>query len=295
MKKILISAIIAVLASSGAAFAQDVNFGDPAVQTVKIKIAENGDVHVTHIVDKSATSRHLEFISNDYTNLVVTDEKGGDPQYAEASATKAGLVIFPTKNKVLVDYDVAGMVKEKDGLWTWNYQYFGDTAFYLPENVKLFYTNNSIVDLGDQQGFLCHGCQIILEYELVPTIITKQVQWEDKKFDVKIITQADIPSLELDQENKKLRFEVTEPNKFITLIIPKALLWNPYQVTLNDKPILEQERFMGDDVLLHLKPTEKGTIEITGVSVVPEFPLAAILVLSAAMSVVIYSRKASLR
>lgn len=295
MKKILISAVIAVLLSSGIIFAQDVNFGTPAQQTVKIKIAENGDAHVTHVVDSNTVTQHLEFLSDDFTNLVVTDEHGGDAQYAQASAAKAGVVIFPTKDKVLVDYDIAGAVKQRSGLWTWDYRYEADTAFYLPESVKLFYVNNSIVDLGKLQGFMCHGCQVMLEYELQPTTITKQVQWEDKKFDVKLITLADISSFELDQENKKLRFDITDANKFVTLIIPKALLWNPYEVTIDDKKILDQERSIdSENVLLHIKPNQTGTVEISGVSVVPEFPLAAILVLSVAMSVVIYTRRSSL-
>lgn len=295
MKKILAGMIMAVLVSFGTAFAQEISFGDPAVQTVQIRIAENGDVHVTHLVDKSKTTAHLEFLSNDYANLTVTDEEGGSPQYAQASAEKVGIVIFPSSEDVVVEYDVAGFITERNGFWTLDYQYLADTAFYLPENVKLFYVNNSIVDLGEREGFLCHGCQAMLEYELVPTQITKQVQWEDKKFDVTIITQTKISSLALDQENKRISFDVTEPNKYVTLIIPRALLWNPYEVFLDEKLILEQERIVGDDVWLHIKPKDKGTVEIVGVSVVPEFPLATILVLTVAMSVVIYAKRASLR
>lgn len=296
MKKILLGIIIAALLSVGVTYAQDVNFGTPAQQTVKIKIQENGDVHVTHVVDGNTATQHLEFLSDDFTNLAVADEKGGDAQYAQASAAKAGLVIFPTKDKVLVDYDIPAMVKQRSGLWTWDYLYEADTAFYLPESVKLFYVNNNFVDLGKQQGFMCHGCQVMLQYELTPTEITKQVTWEDKKFDVKMITLLDIKSLELDQENRKLKFDVTEPNKFVTMIIPKALLWNPYDVTIDGKKIIDQERSIdSENVLLHIKPNQTGTIEISGTSVVPEFPLAAILVLSAAMSVVIYTKKSSLR
>lgn len=136
----------------------------------------------------------------------------------------------------------------------------------------------------------------MLEYELSPTIITKQVQWEDKKFDVQIITQTKISSLKLDQPQKKISFEVTEPNKYVTLIIPRELLWNPYEVLLNDELLKKQER-LGEDnnVWLHIKPNETGTVEIIGVSVVPEFPLAMILVLSIAMVVAIYANRLNLR
>jgi predicted secreted protein with PEFG-CTERM motif len=135
----------------------------------------------------------------------------------------------------------------------------------------------------------------MLQYELEPTIVTETIQWEDKKFDVNIITQQNI-SLKLDQPNKRLSFEVEEPNQFVTLIIPQELLWNPYEVLLNDKPIKKQER-MGEDnlVWLHLKPNDTGTIEIIGVSVVPEFPFAMILVLSISMMVAVYANRLSRR
>ena len=77
---------------------------------------------------------------------------------------------------------------------------------------------------------------------------------------------------------------------YITLIIPRDLLWNPYEVSLNDKLIKKQERVDQDNyVWLHLNPEEKGILKIQGVSVVPEFPLTTVLILSAAMSVVVYT------
>ncbi len=293
--KIILGILIATLFTS-AAYAQEIKFGDPAVQELKIRISENGDVHVIHEVQQSMKTQQIEFLSTEFTNFTIINDEGEEPQYAEAGGEKPGIVLFPTKDDITLEYDIEGMVKEKNGLWTWDYVYLADSSFYLPENVRLFYVNDNLVDLKDQEGFRCHGCQVMLEYELSPTIITKQVQWEDKKFDVQIITQTKISSLKLDQPQKKISFEVTEPNKYVTLIIPRELLWNPYEVLLNDELLKKQER-LGEDnnVWLHIKPNETGTVEIIGVSVVPEFPLAMILVLSIAMVVAIYANRLNLR
>ena len=292
--------ILAILLVSGifsySAFAQEIKVGEPAVQEVSVKISENGDAHVTHEVKKSKNTQQVEFISPDFTNFTIIDDDGGEPTYAEAGGENPGIVLFPTNDDITIEYDVAGAVSNKAGLWTWDYVYLADTSFFLPDGVDLFYVNNSLLRLGDQKGFLCHGCQVMLEYELKPTIITKQVSWEGKTFDVKIITQTDIQKLTLDQPNKTLSFDVAEPNKYVTLIIPQDLLWNPYEVTLNDKPILKQERAYADNnVWLHIKPNEAGTVTIVGVSVVPEFPFATIMVLSVAMIVTIYASRLSRR
>jgi hypothetical protein len=293
-------AILAILLISGifsySAFAQEIKIGEPAVQQVSIRISENGDVHVTHEVEKSNSPKQVQFLSPDFTNFTIIDDEGEEPMYAEAGGENPGIVLFPTRDDVIIEYDIEGIIQEKNGLWTWDYIYLAETAFYLPQGVDLFYVNENLVRLGDQKGFLCHGCQMKLEYELEPTVITKQVTWEGQTFDVKIITQTEISKLILDQPNKILSFDVTEPNKYVTLIIPQDLLWNPYEVSLNDKPILKQERTSQDgNVWLHLYPHEAGTITILGVSVVPEFPLATVLVLSAAMVTVVYSTKISRR
>lgn len=290
--KILLAALLVCSIFSYSAFAQEIQIGDPAVQQVSIRISEEGDVHVTHEVKKAKTTQQVQFLSADYTDFTIIDDEGQEPMYAEAGGEKPGIVLFPTTEDITIEYDVKGLVKERNGLWSWDYVYLAETAFYLPDGVELFYVNKSLVNLGDQEGFLCHGCQVLLEYELKPTTQTQQLSWEGKTFDVQIITQAKISKLTLDQPKKIISFDVEEPNKYITLIIPRDLLWNPYEVALNSNLILKQERVDEDNnVWVHITPKEKGTVTILGVSVVPEFPFAVILVMSAAMVAAIYANR----
>jgi hypothetical protein len=292
--------ILALLLVSGifsySAFAQEIQIGEPAVQTVSIRISEEGDAHVTHEVKKSNAPKQVQFLSADFTNFTIIDDKGEEPMYAEAGGEKPGIVLFPTNDDITIEYDIEGAITEKGGLWYWDFIYLAETAFYLPEGVDLFYVNERLVQLGDQEGFLCHGCQMKLEYELEPTTQIQQVSWEGQTFDVKIITQAEISEITLDQPNKILSFDVAEPNKYITLIIPQALLWSPYEVSLNDELFLKQERVDQDgNVWLHITPKEAGIVKILGVSVVPEFPIGMILVMSAAMGAVVYAGRLSRR
>jgi hypothetical protein len=285
LQKILLGiTILILLIIPATTFAQEISFGTPAVQIVKVTISENGDAHVTHVVEPSKQSRQLNLLRDDFTNLQVTDEDGGSPQYAETGTERYGLLIFPTNDKVFVDYDLAGAVTQKDDMWTWDYLYLATTEFYLPEQVELVFLNENPLRFVDQKGISCHGCQVKLEYELATTQTTKQIRWEDKKFDLIVISQAEIPQIKFDQPAKSLSFEVTETDEYITLIIPLELLWNPYEVFLDGEKIHKSEFFSdGTNVWLNFKPTQMGTIEIVGVSAVPEFPLMGVLVLGIAM------------
>ena len=298
MKGFLIGIFAFVLLSSVAtAFgAQDLSIGTPATQTVKILISENGDAHVIHIVDPSSNSQQVIAIRNDFTNLKVMKETGISSEYGQTSGEKHGFLIFPSKQKVLVEYDLKNAATLQDGMWYWDYQYTDDTKLYPPEKADLIFVNGNPIILGEKKGINCHGCQVKLEYELGSTETIKPVQWEGKKFDVKIITLGDISSFKFDQPNKKISFNVNEENKYITLVIPRDLLWNPYTVLLNDTKILKHEfRSDGENVWLSIKPDKKGPVEIIGVSAVPEFPLVSILILGSAMIFVArYKNKFSL-
>jgi hypothetical protein len=280
----ILGALAALILTSGPAFAQEVVLGQPANQAVKITINENGDAHVVHVVKDSKAPQQVQVVRDDFVNLQILDENGSPAQYGESGGEKTSLVIFPNDDDVIIDYDLPNAVTIQDGMWTWKYLYLASTAFYLPDGADLIFVNNSPVNLGTHEGIRCHGCEMTLEYELEKTETTKQVQWEDRKFDIRIISQAEIDSLEFDQPNKKISFGVGEANEYVTLIIPLELLWNPYEVFLDGQKILKHEFYSdGKDVWLNFKPGQAGKIEIIGVSAVPEFPIAALLVLGVAM------------
>jgi hypothetical protein len=123
------------------------------------------------------------------------------------------------------------------------------------------------------------------------------VQWEEKKFDVRIITTANLDSFEFDQPNKKISFDAIDANQYIVLIIPKELLWNPYEVFLNEEKIIKYEFYVDEkDVWLGIKPKQTGTVEIIGISAVPEFPITAMLVMAIAMFFIVrFNNKLNLR
>jgi hypothetical protein len=284
LKEIIFALVIAVLFSTSLTFAQEISIGQPAIQIVNVTISEDGSAHIVHVVDPSSDPQQLNVISNDFTNLQITDENGKSVQYGEGGGELAGFLLFPSKQKILVEYDLDNAVSEKNGMLTWNYLYLATTAFYLPEKVDLIFANGNPVSIGNLDGIRCHGCQIKLEYRLDQKEIVEKVQWEEREFNVRIMTNANVSSFEFDQPNKRILFDVNDKDQYVTLLIPLELLGNPYQVSLNGEIIPQNPSYPDEkSVLLGIKPNETGTVQIVGTTVIPEFPIAAVLVLAVAM------------
>jgi hypothetical protein len=286
LKRLIFTILVAAFFSSNIAFAQEFNFGSPANQAVQIQIDEEGNAYVKHVVEKSRNSQQISVISDNFYNFTIADVRGGEIDFAEVSGETMTLLIFPTDINVVMEYVIDKAVTEENGLWTWNYLYPASTTFFMPKDVEFVLANSIPVPLQEVKGIRCHGCQLKLEYEERTSEKIQQITWEDKSFDVRILATGTISELRFDQPNKMISIDV-EKNQYVTLVIPKELLWNPYEVLLNDKPIVKYEFYQTDkEAWLNFKPNENGTVTIIGVSAVPEFPLATILVLGAAMVVV---------
>ena len=165
------------------------------------------------------------------------------------------------------------------------------TTFIFPENLDLVYANEKPVKIDNLRGMVCHGCNVKLEYVFDEPIHVENVQWEEKNFQVGFRTLAEITSFNFDQPRKAISFDVNEENSFITLFIPLDLLWNPYDVYLDDENILKHEFLNnGTHVWLNIRPETSGQITIIGISAVPEFPIFIPLFLGIAAVLILHQR-----
>jgi len=283
LKIVPILILILIIIPLPQVFAQ-VSFAPLANQiSVNITIGSDSEVHVVHLIQKSSAVKQVNTITGTVQELKVTDVNSDDIQYA-VIGNNQGVTIFPTKENVIVEYDLKDVLFLNNEIWTWAFFYPISTAFFFPEEVDLVFANNRPVILKDVKGINCHGCQMTLEYIINEPINVNEIKWEDKKFPVIIRTVDEISSFNFDQPSKKLSFEASKGNRFITIIIPLELLWNPFQVFLNSEKILKHEFLQNSThVWLNVKPESPGTIEVIGTSVIPEFPMMLPLVLGMAI------------
>ncbi|MGY5148458.1 MAG: hypothetical protein ACW9W3_00170 [Candidatus Nitrosopumilus sp. bin_68KS] len=253
-----------------------ISFGEKASQkSVEITVNSSGDVHVKHIVSPANLPKQLELIYGTVSNITVTNEEGEEKQFS-VIGDNTGLIIFPSNEKSIVEYDLEHAITQIDNVWTWSFRYLQTTSFILPEEADLIFANEKPVYLDEKKGITCHGCQMVLEYSLDEPKIYQNIQWEDKEFLVEIRSYSKINNFIFDQPTKSITFDVSEKNRFVTTIIPLELLWGPYAVFLDDEKIYFHEYVNnGTHVWLNIRPETTGEVTIIGTTVVPEFSMAA--------------------
>jgi len=135
--KIIVSVLILFVLVSFVpqGFAQ-ISLGAPAVQKdIRVTIEEDGNVHVVHKIASNTKAQQLDLINGTVSNLRVIDEQNADVQFAKIGVEDiSSVTIFPTKEIVSVEYDLADVLELKDGVWTWNFFYPESTMFFFPKS-----------------------------------------------------------------------------------------------------------------------------------------------------------------
>ncbi len=253
-----------------------ISIGEKAIQkSVEIIINSAGDVHVKHVVKSSNFPNDLELIIGTVSNLSVTNEQGEEKLFS-ITGDNNGVLIQPSGNDSIIEYDLDQVLFQKNDVWTWDFRYLELTTFIFPEEIELIFVNENPVILGEEKGITCHGCQMVLEYSIDEPKIFKDIKWEDKEFVVEIRSHSNINNFIFDQPTKSIIFDISKDTRYVTTIIPLELLWEPYLVFLDDKKI-DQHKFNNNEthVWLTMKPETSGEIMIVGTTVIPEFPIIA--------------------
>jgi len=114
-------------------------------------------------------------INGTITNLIVSDEEEKEQQFGTIGDND-GVMIYPSQDNTIVEYDLGDVIFLKDNVWAWNFRYLETTSFIIPKEIDLIFVNNRPVYLGEKNGISCHGCQMILEYSINEPKILKNVK-----------------------------------------------------------------------------------------------------------------------
>ncbi len=284
MKKIICMVMVLVITSLLPLVYAQLSLGEPALhKLITINLGDQGDVHVTHEINKARSVVHVETIEGSLSNLNVTDVEGNKVEFGTTGLeTITGITIFSSLDDVVIEYDLQDVLYFEDGLWKWDYFNLETTKIIFPKDVDLLFVNDRPIMLHDAVGITCYGrtqgviCDAFIEYVIDEPTMNTEIKWEDKKFIVQVRTLTEISSFNFDQPTKRISFDVNEDDQLITLIIPLELLWSTYDVYLNGEKILKHEFFSNEThSWLNFRPENSGSIEIIGTTVVPEFPILA--------------------
>ncbi len=265
---IIFSLIIIIPAANG-----QISTAEVKQKSVEVTINSTGEVHIIHIIDGSNSPGQIDLIDGTVSNLTVKDQEGNELQYAEIGGNDA-LLIFPSNERIIVEYDLVDELILKDNVWTWDFLYLESTSFIFPDQVDLIFVNDRPAYLGEKNGINCHGCQMILEYSLDEPKLISEINTGDKEFLIEIRTWAEINPTSFEPTPKGINFEVIGGNNFVTTIIPIDFLSEPYQVFLDGEKIIFHENINNEThVWLNMRPQSSGEVSITG-TVLPDIEIS---------------------
>src|SRR3989344_4626187 len=264
-KLVIFLIILALIIAIPTAYGQGISIGEKAEQkSVEVVISSSDEIHVKHVIASSNSPRQVELIEGTATNLIVSDEEGNEKQFGSIGDNDS-VMIYPSQENTVVEYDLGDVLFLKDNVWTWDFRYLETTSFILPEEVDLIFVNDRPVYLDEKKGIVCHGCQMILEYSINEPKILKNIEFDNKEFLIEIRTFAEINQFNFDQTTKSISFDVNGENQFVTAIIPLELLSRPYNVYMGDEKIFFHEYINnGTHVWLNIRPDNSGNVSIIG-------------------------------
>ena len=255
--------------------------GNAEQKLIEMKLDIDGTVSVKHVVSSSNMPVTVQLFSGTISNLVIINEKGEDMFENGANAGIAydpqgnqSIVIFPSKQNSIIEYNLESIIPE-DNLLTIQTSYAETYSVIFSDEIEMIFLNNNIIFLENKKGVSLNygGSATIQYYSNTPKII-KEVQWEENKFDVEIITDSKIDKFNFEQTSKSISFQVNEEDKLVTIIMSEELLGGPYLIFLDDEKIKFNKTMKNENnIVLNIKPEVSGEIVIIGTTVIPEFSM----------------------
>ena len=277
---VVVFSLVLVIPTS---YAQLTIGADAEQKSIQMKLDTNGTVSVKHVVSSSNMPVTVKLFSGAISNLVITNETGEDKSNTGIATDLQGnqsIVIFPSKQNSSIEYNLENIIP-KDNLFTILTSYDETYSVTFPDEIEMIFLNDIPLFLENKKGILLNqgGSAIIQYYSNIPKV-TKEIQWEENKFDVEIITDSKIDKFNFEQTSKSISFQVTEEDKLITIIMSEELLGGPYLIFLDDEKIKFNKGMRGENhVVLNMKPDVPGEITIIGTTVIPEFSMFIPLVM----------------
>ena len=279
---ILILGLITVVLIIPIANAQ-LSVGQPAYQkSTELIIDESNNVQAKHVIEYSDNPISVRLFEGAITeSIIITNEKGDEKEFAIGGyGNVASVTIFSSTQDMIIKYNLANVLSLSDNEFTLNIGYPKTFGIIFPEKVELIFLNNNLIQLDNKKGISVNGggYVIVKYYSEIPKII-QEINWEENKFDVEIITDTGIEKFNFEQESKSISFQINEKNKFLTINFPEELLWGPYVILLDNEKIQYTKSETNGNISLGMKPESTGVITIIGTTVIPEFSMFIPLVM----------------
>jgi len=188
---------------------------DAEQKSIEMKLDIDGTVSVKHVVSSSNMPVTVKLFSGTISNLTITNENsedilenGSNAGIAYDSQGNQSIVIFPSKQNSIIEYNLDNIIPN-DNLLTIQTSYAETYSIIFSDEIEIIFLNNNIIFLENKKGVSLNygGSATIQYYSNIPKMI-KEVQWEENKFNVEIITDSKIDKFNFEQTSKSISFQV---------------------------------------------------------------------------------------
>ena len=237
-KKILIISIICVSFAIIPFADAQLSFGKPAYQkSTELILDETNIVQAKHVISSSSGPVDVYLFENMIEESIsVTNKDGEELQFGIVGfGNDASISILePVKENAVVEYNLKNIFWKSDSISKLDIGYPITFEIKFEEKTEFIFLNNNLIQLNDKKGISVNGGgYVVIEYyNEIPKII-EEVEWEENKFNVEIITDSKVNGFNFEQTSKSISFEVNEKNKIFSIILPEELLGGPYLVLLD--------------------------------------------------------------
>ena len=272
-------------------------FGE-IIQTDKIifEISKNADVHVKHIIVGSKWNQDqpklIKMLPGKHSNLNITDEDGDNLRpmgfvgetFEESEYIIAGQKPFRAFDLV-AEYDLENFLELSDsGIWSKHIQFPHDVLVYVDDDIDLIFANSRPINIENNGGINCIGCDLKIEFFDKPETITKKIIKSEtkleeisntgKEFVLEFISDGAVDELNYIKELNYFSFNVNQENQIFLIEIPLDLLLSPYHVYFsetNQEILVESDQIRKSEfgqtethANLSFKVSKEGIIHVVG-------------------------------
>lgn len=243
-----------------------ISYGESIKENLMIKVSEDGTTTITENLKPRTTlsSIDIKLISNKTHNLLAVDEKN-----LVLSTSQSGELIKINTlgaSHVTLTYD-ADLTYKQSQIWHLNYNSDVQSKIVLPPLSNIISVNNIPIDINEDLITMPPG-QISISYATsIMTANNFEITKDNSNYSLLIMTASKVTNFEQGQKNIKFNVGHKAP---LLVILPKAFLSSPYDVFLDEKPLLFKQYYQNvTHSWLRIEPKEIGTIKIVERAEVP--------------------------
>jgi len=247
-------------------------------KSIEVFIDKSENVNVKHTVYSSNNPANVPvFFGIIEDSLKITNDEGVEIEFGRTGNDVeglTGLLIFASKENTIIEYSLTDVKTLDNNLWSLNLEYPKTFSIIINNEINSIFLNNNLIELGNKNGITINGGgSINLQHYANVPITIKEVEWEENKFNVEIISNSEIQKFNFNQEEKSITFQIDDENEFVTITMSEELLGGPYVVLLDNEKIQYNLVKNESTISLNLKPQSTGQVTIIGTTVIPEFSM----------------------